>query len=351
MHHNDFAERTQCLAGHLSAAITLADEGEFASSMAIARTALEHHVVDRLLLLADRYVEIVQPDDPVLLEHWEADWLSKSEPWTRDVVSVEKVRNGRALRLVRSGHSVRDEAGVERERISPYWVALEHYDAFVGHPEAQAHTVKPFDDVDDRVEWAARNQALYGAFLRWRSLCSNLQLNDLMSEPEIVHLQVHYSFLSAFTHATSSGYNIDRRSMREGPSAAHVLGELTLLYVTALAIAQVDTWVRYADRRPHLLMAVRNELLETVGRAREVISYFWFLGGEPQAFDRYQEANRRAHPRLLSGERPAMRPEDLDTHEIGYYGNPFERLRRMHVGEQELMTGFSFAPMWRELRW
>jgi hypothetical protein len=351
MHHNDFAERTEHLAGHLTAAITLADDGQFASSMVVTRTALEHHVIDRLLLLADRYIEIVRPEDPSLLDQWDADWVDKSEPWTRDVISVERVRNGRAMRLVRSGHSVRDGAGNEEERISPYWVALQHYDAFVGHPHAQAHTVRPFDDIDHRVEWATRNQALYGAFLRWSSLCSNLQLNDLVSDADLVQLQVHYSFLSAFTHATSSGYHIDRRSMPGGPSASHVLGELALLYATAIAIAQIDTWVTYARRRLHLLTAPRDEVLATVDRARDVIGYFWFLGGEPQAFDRYQEANRRAHPRLLSGERPTTRPEDLDAHDIGYYANPFERVRRMHAGEQEMTTGFSFAPMWRDLHW
>jgi hypothetical protein len=50
------------------------------------------------------------------------------------VVSVERVRNGRALRLVRLGHKVRDDAGNVREGISPYWVAMEHYDASSGTP-------------------------------------------------------------------------------------------------------------------------------------------------------------------------------------------------------------------------
>jgi hypothetical protein len=48
-------------------------------------------------------------------------------------------------------------------QISPYWVAMEHYDAFLGHPDVQALTVRPFDSLDEREIWAKRNQALFGA--------------------------------------------------------------------------------------------------------------------------------------------------------------------------------------------
>jgi hypothetical protein len=106
MHHGDFAERTEHLGRHLAAIVALANEGRFASLMAVTRTALEHHIIDRLLLLADRYVEIVRPEDPAVIDQWEADWAAKSGPWTRDVESIERVRNGKALRLVRLGHKV-----------------------------------------------------------------------------------------------------------------------------------------------------------------------------------------------------------------------------------------------------
>jgi len=351
MHHGDFAERTEHLGGHLAAIVALADEGRFASSMAVTRTALEHHIIDRLLLHAERYVDIVRPEDPTLIDQWEADWAAKTEPWTRDVESVERVRNGRALRLVRLGHKVRNDAGEEREQISPYWPALEHYDAFIGHPDAQRHIVQPFDDVDDRVEWASRNQAVYGAFLRWGSLCSNLRLNNLASDAELVQLQVHYAFLSAFTHATNSGYELDRHARPGAPSAAHLFSELALLYVIALGIAQIDAWTAYAERRPHLLLRPRLDVLNDVNRSRKTISYFWFCVGEPQEFDRYQEANRRAQPKLLSGRAPEVEPDDLAPADIGYYGNPFDRLARMHTGEHEMTTGFAFAPAWRELHW
>jgi hypothetical protein len=286
LHHTEFAERTEHLASHLSGVLELADSGRFASAMAVARTALEHYVIDRLLLLADSYVEVVRPDDPADIDQWEHDWAAKTEPWTRDVKSIERTKDGKALRLIRSGHSVCDDTGHERERISPYWVTLEHHDAFLGHPKIQPQVVRPFDDPDERVKWARRNQALYTAYLKWSSLCGNLELNNLASAGDVLQIQVHYAFLSAFTHATKSGYEVDHRaSMPNEPSAAHVLGELALLYAAAIGDAHVETWDTYVNQRPQLLMPLRPEMREQVDRLQTVVAYFWFLGGSPQQFD------------------------------------------------------------------
>ena len=351
MHHMDFTKRTESLGDHLDAAMVLADTAHFHSALALTRTALEHHLIDRLLLLADRYEEVVRPPDADLIDEWEAEWRSRSAAWTRDVESVERVRNGAALRLVRLGYKVRDDAGDIQEQISPYWSALENYDAFAGHPDLQAETVRPFLSPDDREDWARRNQAIYGAFLRWRSICSNLELSQLTSTMELVQLQVHYSFLSAFTHASNSGYEVNRLARLPGPSAAHLLGELAALYAIVLAAAEIRAWSPYMAQRPRLLAPLSPETVALVDRAEDIAGYFWFLVGGPQLYDFCQEANGRAHPRLLAGDRPDCSPADLSPGEVGYYPNPFERLARMHIGEREMMTGFGFPPAWTELHW
>jgi hypothetical protein len=350
-HHGDFAARTEQLAGHLEATLALAEEGRFPSALAVARTALEHHQVDRLVLLADRYEEIVRPPEPELLEEWEQAWAEKTEPWTRDVASIERVSNGKALRLVRLGHKVLDNAGKVREQISPYWVAMEHYDAFLGHPDVQALTVRPFDSLDERELWARRNQAIYGAFLRWGSICWNLELSELASRAEIVQLQVHYAFLSAFTHATKSGFDVDRRPFPNSPPASHVMGELALLYVATIAISEVKSWAANVGRRVHLLAPLSSTTTDLVTRAEQVTAYFWFLGGHPQPFDYCQEANRRAHPLLLAGQPGEVEPSELQPDDVGYYPNPYDRLQHLHTGGQELTTGFGFAPSWCSLHW
>ncbi|HZA87730.1 MAG TPA: hypothetical protein VE466_12710 [Acidimicrobiales bacterium] len=350
-HHGDFAARTEQLAGHLEATLALAEEGRFPSALALARTALEHHLLDRLLLLADRYEEIVRPPEPELLEEWEQAWAQKTERWTWDVGSIERVRSGKALRLVRLGHKVLDNAGKVREQISPYWVAMEHYDAFLGHPDVQALTVRPFDSLDERELWARTNQAIYGAFLRWGSICWNLELSELASRAEIVQLQVHYAFLSAFTHATKSGFEVDRRPFPNSPPASHVMGELALLYVATIAISEVKSWAAYVGRRVHLLAPLGSTTTDLVTRAEQVTAYFWFLGGHPQPFDYCQEANRRAHPLLLAGQPGEVEPSELQPADVGYYPNPFDRLQHLHTGGQELTTGFGFAPSWSSLHW
>jgi len=237
------------------------------------------------------------------------------------------------------------------EQISPYWVAMEHYDAFLGHPDVQALTVRPFDSLDEREIWAKRKQALYGAFLRWGSICSNLELSHLASRAVIVQLQVHYAFLSAFAHATKSGYEVDRRPYPNSPPAPHVLGELALLYVATIAVSELRSWAAYLERRAQLLTPLSSTITELASRAGDVIAYFWFLGGQPQPLDYCQEANRRAHPRLLAGQPCEIDPSQLQPDDVGYYPNRVDRLQRMHTGEREMTTGFGFSPSWSWLHW
>jgi hypothetical protein len=350
-HHGELAERTEQLAGHLGAILALADDGRFPSALVVARTSLEHHLLDRLILLADRYEEIVRPTDPQLLDGWEQVWREKTEKWTHDVVSVDRVRSGKALRLVRLGHKVRDDTGEVREQISPYWVVMDQYDASLGHPDVQALTVRPFDPVDQREVWSRRNQEIYGAFLRWGSICSNLELNDLASKAEIIQLQVHYAFLSAFSHATKSGYEVRRRTYPNGPDASHLLGELALLYVVTIAVSELRSWTTYVERRRRLLAAVSPTIADLARSACETVAYFWFLGGCPQPFDYCQEANQRAHPLLVAGKRPEVAPSQLQPGDVGYYHDPFDRLLRLHTGGVEMTTGFGFPATWPSLHW
>lgn len=348
MHHHQFAERTAHLSAHLDSILTLADRGRHQSALALTRTALEHHLLDRLLLLADRYEEIIRPEDPAQITEWERDWAAKTEPWTRDVVDVVRTSNGRALKLTRVGYRVEGDAG---ERISPYWVAMEHYNAFLGHPDQQASTVRPFDDLESRLAWARRNQALYGSYMRWSSVCHNLLLSGLVQAYELTQLQVHYGFLSAFTHATQTASDLRIRPAPGGPPLVHVLGEMSLLYVCAIALAEISSWESYIRQRPTMLAAISSGVSELADEVRLTIDYFWFLGGGPQAIDFYEEANRRAHPLLMGNKPPEVSPSQLPRDEVGYYDHPLERLSRMHTGENEMTTGFGFPARWSTLRW
>lgn len=349
MHHIDFADRTEALERHLRSALLVADSGLHFSALALTRTALEHHLLDRLLLLADRYEETIRPADLAHIDQWEADFAAGTEPWTHDVASITRTRDRRALKLVRNGHKV--AAGGVEEQISPYWAALEHYDAFLGHPDLQAAIARPFSSVEDLESWARRNQAVYGSFLKWSSMLWNLQLSGLVTAADVVPLQLHYVFLSAFAHSTTSRRDGGALGRPGGPPIGHVLGELVLLYAIVIALAEARAWSTYIERRPQLLTPLDQPLQQQLVDTGRTVDYFWFLGGSPQPFDFYEEANRRAHPLLMKGERPTPAPATIPPAEVGYYSNPLDRLSRMHVGENEMTTGFRFSPAWSSLQW
>ena len=351
LQHVQFAERTQDLADHLRAALVVAESALFPSALALTRTALEHHLLDRLVLLADRYEETIRPPDPAMIDQWVREFDARSEAWTRNVTSITPTNDRRAVKVVRMGYKVAGGDGVVKEHISPYWVALENYDAFAGHPDHQASTARPFSTVEELEAWARENQALYSAFLRWSSICSNLQLSALVTPEELLHLDVHYIFLSAFAHGTNSRRGAMSGWRMGGPTIGHVLGELVLLYVITIACAEVRSWESFVERRPLLLTPFDDSVSLRVRSAESVVDYFWFLGGSPQPFDSYDEANRRAHPLLMSGQRPTFTPDTIPSSEIGYYSNPIERLSRMHLGENEWSTGFGVPPAWPTLHW
>lgn len=353
MQHMEFADRSEDLAAHIRSALLLSESRLFTSALAVTRTALEHHLLDRLLLLADRYEETIRPDDITLIEQWEREFADKSAPWTAGVTSIARTSNGRALKVVRRGHAVKNGDGEVTEHVSPYWVALDRYDAFTGHPDLQAATARPFSSVEELEKWAKRNQAVYGAFLKWGSILWNLQLSDLVKPHELLQLQVHYTFLSAFTHATNKRRDTTGQGRPGGPPADHVLSELILLYASAIAIAELRAWCAFIERRPGMLEPLSTDIQDRIAVAARTIDYFWFLGGSPQPFDYYQEANRRAHEHLGQGgiRTPTGNLRDVAAADLSYYANPFDRLSRMHIGESEIMTGLGFPPAWPTLHW
>ncbi|HVV37558.1 MAG TPA: hypothetical protein VHC63_13190 [Acidimicrobiales bacterium] len=345
----EFAARTERLAGHLRAVLNLASAELFPSALVVCRTALEHHVLDRLLLLANRYRLDFPTDADEDRDRLLAEWEAQEGDWTKQVESLAPTKRG--LRLVRRGHAVINPEGDVVEQISPYWLAMEHYDALAGHPSTQEQLLRPFRELEDSVKWAKTSQQLYSEYFKWGALCDNLELNDLASADEILQLQVHYRFLSAFTHATNTGYNVAHRDVRpNSPSATHLLSELALLYVAVVASAQIDTWAAFLAKRSERLRPLGAEVAKIAETARQRIGYFWFLGGKPQPFDVYEEANRRAHPLLLEG-KPIPLMTDVVPEDVRYYSDPYDRLARLHVGERELTTGFAFAPLWPSLHW
>ena len=56
MQHMDHAKRVRQLADHLRAVLLLSEANHYASALIVVRSALEHHLMDRLIFLANRYI-------------------------------------------------------------------------------------------------------------------------------------------------------------------------------------------------------------------------------------------------------------------------------------------------------
>jgi non-ribosomal peptide synthetase component F len=56
MQHMDHAKRVRQLAHHLRAVLLLSEAHHYPSALVVVRSALEHHLMDRLIFLANRYI-------------------------------------------------------------------------------------------------------------------------------------------------------------------------------------------------------------------------------------------------------------------------------------------------------
>ena len=348
MQHMEFAERAARLAEHLGAAIQLAANKYFPSALTLLRTSMEQACLDELLLLADRYRELLKVDESAY-EQLKDEYDSGSATWASSVVSFERTPQGVAL--VRTGHPIKNQEGEVVERVSPYYPVIERHDAILGPPSSQSETPDAFSDPQQLREWAKQNASLYHRYLKWPAILSNLELNGRVSEREADGLEVHYRLLSAFTHPTGTGYQMvsPRRAGLYRDDRIHLLGELVLLYVCSMGVCELRSFLEYEAVRNTLTFKNHDELEGVCAALASTVGYFWFPRvGAPTQFDFFEEANRRAWATggatVLT--RDATPPELIPPDEVSYYRNPLQRLERLHHGIGELTTGFSYRSLW-----
>jgi hypothetical protein len=345
--HDVFAERARSLAIYLSSALRLVTADEYISAYAVLRAALEHHLTDRLLFVANRYkqqyIDVKRADYQRLAkEH------AQGRPGTEDIVRI--TYSSGTMWVVRSGLHVRDEAGnLRRQTLSIYYLLLEEFDPFVGHPRDQQHLSRGFTPVEQRIRDAQEQQRMY-APLRWPEIKTNLRENRLCSQETLRRFEVHYRFLSAFVHPMPAGYDLvyGRNRPTGAPRYDHYAAELALLYVNKLGAAELKFLKRMTTRTPRVRLDDWAIVETHITAADADAAHLWFPGVDgPHAYDRVEEANSRgmrSGGRLIPMDRrPA--PDDLQPSQVRYYRNPLRRLIRMHQSFQEL-TGFAYISPW-----
>ena len=341
-----FAERVWSLGLYLRGALALVQLDMYLPALAVLRSALEHHVQDHLLFLGSRYTVTIKD----VSEETFAEWQRAVEEGREDFSAVLEVRRkGKTdAEIVRSGPHFKGEAqGPGAPGLSVYYgIIFDHYDPFTGGKRAQEHIGEwPFTDKERR---AARAAEMWSRNLVWRQLMENFALNEFYSAIELARWEIHFAFLSAFTHPTVRGLEIIYG--RNSPKVAgfdHYASELALLYIITIASLELEVFERMSQRDPQVGLKRWEAIRADTDRGRLLSTHLWFPRGSPHQFDRVQEANRRGvgeGRRLLRiDERP--RPEDLADDDIRYYANPLQRIIRLHAHANEL-TGFPYVSPW-----
>jgi hypothetical protein len=320
MHHNQLAERTLELALHLNAVLALAENQYYSSAFALLRTSLEHQVFDRLLFLADRFEEELSGIDEPTWQKWQ---LQKPN----NVVTWE--RKGRdKVKVTWLGPRVHKEGDEEHDyNLSIYYHYLDVYDPFVisGEDLADISAGHPMQKEQNTI-YAREQLQLWHRVLSWSNLTKNLLLNRISSEQENLQLEIHYRFLSVFSHPVSNktwtsiyGYN----HTLEVPRYDHYASELCLLYITYIAISELRNFLSMCARPPKVSFQNLEKTKEHIKQSEQVIFYFWPPGGEPHYYDRVKEANQRyfdAYPQKT--QQAVIDPKTLENNEIRYYSNP-----------------------------
>jgi hypothetical protein len=276
MQHMDHARRTRQLADHLRAVLALSDAGRYPSALVVVRTALEHHLMDRLIFLASRYVEtysVRKPDIPkeeARLARLQAGDRPDIARWWWDDSGMNVV--------IRGFHSAKSKKG-RGQTISPYYFRVDDFDPFTGGKKHAARLASPFWQAAHRKDWATEAAAAWRRYFTYEKVRKALDANRLLPR-QGVQVDVHYAFLSGFVHPSKRGYEevYGRNYPDRMRSFDHYATELALLYVITIAAAEIDIFGRMARRRPRLGLSQWAEVEMEVREARFVASHFWFLG-------------------------------------------------------------------------
>lgn len=350
--HDDLALRARHLGQHLEAICALVNDCAYPSAFALLRTCLEHHFIDHLACLGRRYVTVHRN---VAEEDFDS-MVAEYESGRAGNVCGRPTRSNRGhVRVVREGHRVEGSDDAEGYMISPIYFVLKHDQPFVGRPSDQSLLDDGILELDAQVGHARQQRQLYQQNLSWSSITDSLVTNEFYSEREVRQWEVHYRFLSAFTHPTTAGYGQvhSRLQMKqEVGTFDHYSHELLMLYVNAIASRELDVLIAMAGNPPEVGLRERGRLMALGRRARELGPVLWLPGDDPHSYDRQDVANRQSWITYRqTGELPraphdaVKGPEAPDDVPL-YYANPMERLVGMHQSFTEMTTGRTYRSPW-----
>lgn len=351
LQHREFAQRARLLALYIDRALDASDALAYPASFALLRAALEHRVFDRLLFLARVHEQVYEGITEEVWARWQAqppEHLSRWERLPRDRV-----------RIIWRGVHVIDDQGRVLYDLSIYYQWWKEYDPLV-IPARDLDQIAPGhpSEREQMAEHYRSQHELWQEALAWKNLKANLLLNSLASAREVLQLDVHHRFLSAFVHpfsehVTDAVYR--QRIHGDWPTDEHYAAELVLLYACAFAIDELRDFERMTQHEPIVDLSPEwNEVRTEVASAEREIAHLWAPGRPPYSYDRAKEANQRGfdmytaqHAAGLPITRPPfIDPGSLPDDEVRYYPDPLRRLVQLHAGFAEGTTGVWWASPW-----
>ena len=340
LQHNQFAMRAASLAVHLEGALLLAGRALYQPAFAEIRTALEHHAVDQLLFLGNRYEQVLNIDDEAFDK-----LLRDPSRWPENARAIRRGQNNRKV-IEWGSPQVRNEDGSSAGySMSVYWNFLGVYDPFFPEiPEEE----DVFMERAAASDYRKMQRELWRYRLSWRNLRHNLVLNQLFSDQDVRRLHAHYRFLSAYVHPVSFAAWSQIFGRFQPMRYSHYASELALLYICYLGTMEVRAFAQMAEKPPEVELDDWDIVELVLGEAEAISRHGWFPGQGPSAYDRFMAANSQ-HFRALKEEqpRPEVRPETIKPGDVPYYSNPLARLRDMHASRgAEALTGFSYQSPW-----
>jgi hypothetical protein len=119
----------------------------------------------------------------------------------------------------------------------------------------------------------------------------------------------------------------------------HYTSELVLLYVIVIAAAELEIYGRMSRRKPQVGLEDWDSVERDVRGACAATTYFWFLGGEPQMYDRIESVHTPPGRSKPKWGRPKVNPMAIPASSVRYYADPLQRLIELHRTSQEMSTG------------
>ena len=212
------------------------------------------------------------------------------------------------------------------EVIPIYNLALERY-----RPE-----IKHIADVKDisegkklPKELSLTQKGMYHHFFYIDNIFRNLIINNLVTEPQLKIIRVHYNFLSTYVHPGRANIEIWKNL---NPSAVEpasrcdddTFKELIFLYAAKFMHLYIKVFVMHYKSNT-TLQSDYLKYEKIINQLDSLSKDLWFFDNKPTQFDREQSNEKK---RYL-----ALRNKSV-TSDILYYENPLERLQKMRKNNQ-----------------